>query len=447
MANYKKFLYASNGGGTLDGTTYATEAEKWAYIITQASAQNGKWYKTLIFREATNEIYNRGKAYGLSSADASRISALETWKMGLNVVAQLLNGYAVAQTYGQVASSDDIKTAFGKIQKGINDIKAEIGQKAVANTAGQGEPSNAVSATGIYKEIEDGIANTIARIVANADADFDTLKEVADWIKSDVSGAALMQTQIATLVADANTNGSVAKAKADAQSYADGLINALDLASNHANAVATDSNGYVTTAISQTNGFVKNESVTVTYGTFANGAQVNANKGIATVEGVKAYVDGSLALANSSLQSIVLGDLTINSSSNGDLLPSLMTEISYIDFMDGDIHMGYVAFSENSIYADSFDTLGENETQLVEVAIDGTLDDFEVYVTVTTATIASQGEGNPTDGLALASDVYAYVNEVKESWSQSLISTEKVLALALKDHEDRIAETEEWVEW
>ena len=106
-----------------------------------------------------------------------------------------------------------------------------------------------------------------------------------------------------------------------------------------------------------------------------------------------------------------------------------------------------MAFSENSIYADSFDTLGENETQLVEVAIDGTLDDFEVYVTVTTATIASQGEGNPTDGLALASDVYAYVNEVKESWSQSLISTEKVLALALKDHEDRIAETEEWVEW
>ena len=263
MANYRKFIYASNSGGTLDGTAYATEAEKWAYIVTQASTANGKWYKTIIFREATNEIYNRGKAYGLSSADASRISALETWKINFDVASQILSGYSVAQENAPISASDDIKTAFGKVQKSINDIKTEIGQKAKANTAGQGEPSNAVSATGLYKAIEEGIVEAVARVVANADADFDTLKEVADWIKSDVTGAAKMQTQIATLVADANTNGSVAKAKADAQSYADDKVNALDLASNNANAVATDASGYVTTTLSQTNGLIRNESVTV----------------------------------------------------------------------------------------------------------------------------------------------------------------------------------------
>lgn len=227
MANYRKFIYVTNSGGTLDGKVFATEADKWAYIVTQASAPNGKWYKSIIFREATDGIYNRGKVYGLSVSDASRISALESWKINFDVASQILKGYSEAQVNTPISASDDIKTAFGKVQKSINDIKTEIGRKAEENTAQEGEPSNAVSATGLYKEIEDGIAETIARIVADADADFDTLKEVADWIKSDVTGAARMQTQIATLIADANTNGSVAKAKADAQTYADEKVGEL----------------------------------------------------------------------------------------------------------------------------------------------------------------------------------------------------------------------------
>jgi len=474
MANYRKFIYASNSGGTLDGTAYATEAEKWAYIVTQASTANGKWYKTIIFREATNEIYNRGKAYGLSSADASRISALETWKINFDVASQILSGYSVAQENAPISASDDIKTAFGKVQKSINDIKTEIGQKAKANTAGQGEPSNAVSATGLYKAIEDGIVEAVARVVANADADFDTLKEVADWIKSDVTGAAKMQTQIATLVADANTNGSVAKAKADAQSYADDKVNALDLASNNANAVATDASGYVTTTLSQTNGLIRNESVTVVYGTFASGAQVVANNGIATVEGVKAYIDVAKGKAESSLQQLVFADVTIDYNYDGDLRNDVATQLVMNPIVIDEGATYEEVYNEetgeyeevegehiyredsfllggNSLYVDSYDTHDEDEPMYVEVAINGSYDFPEIYVTVTTATMADQENDYPTSGLAIASDVYNYfstkISDLGADIRAELETTEKVVAMALKEHEDRITDIEDWVEW
>lgn len=44
-------------------------------------------------------------------------------------------------------------------------------------------------------------ATKIAEIVANADADFDTLKEIADWILNDTTGAADMANDIAALEA------------------------------------------------------------------------------------------------------------------------------------------------------------------------------------------------------------------------------------------------------
>ena len=42
-------------------------------------------------------------------------------------------------------------------------------------------------------------AKAVAAVVADADSDFDTLKEVADWIMSDTTGAAALQTDVAGL--------------------------------------------------------------------------------------------------------------------------------------------------------------------------------------------------------------------------------------------------------
>ena len=45
----------------------------------------------------------------------------------------------------------------------------------------------------------DAAAEAVTAIVAGADSDFDTLKEVADWIKNDKTGAAALQTNVGTL--------------------------------------------------------------------------------------------------------------------------------------------------------------------------------------------------------------------------------------------------------
>ena len=42
-------------------------------------------------------------------------------------------------------------------------------------------------------------AEAVAAVVADAPSDFDTLKEVADWIKNDTTGAAALQTNVGTL--------------------------------------------------------------------------------------------------------------------------------------------------------------------------------------------------------------------------------------------------------
>ena len=48
-------------------------------------------------------------------------------------------------------------------------------------------------------------ADAVAAVVAGADSDFDTLKEVADWIKNDKTGAAALQTDVAGLKTKVST--------------------------------------------------------------------------------------------------------------------------------------------------------------------------------------------------------------------------------------------------
>lgn len=60
----------------------------------------------------------------------------------------------------------------------------------------------AVATGGNTELIESLVTEEVTKVVAGADADFDTLKEVADWIKNDKTGAAKMQVDIGTLKTD-----------------------------------------------------------------------------------------------------------------------------------------------------------------------------------------------------------------------------------------------------
>ena len=68
-------------------------------------------------------------------------------------------------------------------------------------------------------------ADAVAAVVAGADSDFDTLREVADWIKSDTTGAAALQTDVAGLKTKVSTLESASHThtnKAELDKIADG---------------------------------------------------------------------------------------------------------------------------------------------------------------------------------------------------------------------------------
>lgn len=80
---------------------------------------------------------------------------------------------------------------------------------------------DAATAGSVAHTAEAVAAAKVAEVVANADADFDTLKEIADWILNDTTGAADMANDIAALQ-DLVGDKAVAEQIADAIS-AEGL--------------------------------------------------------------------------------------------------------------------------------------------------------------------------------------------------------------------------------
>lgn len=79
---------------------------------------------------------------------------------------------------------------------GQNKAAHEANAAAIATLNGNAETVGSVAHTA-----NAAAAAKVAEIVANADADFDTLKEIADWILNDTTGAANMANDITALEA------------------------------------------------------------------------------------------------------------------------------------------------------------------------------------------------------------------------------------------------------
>lgn len=113
-------------------------------------------------------------------------------------------------------NAEDIGVLQGKVEaleKGTYDDTAVRGLiEANATAIGQNKAAHEANAAAIAilnggADEAGSVANTanaaaaakVAEIVANADANFDTLKEIADWILNDTTGAADMANDIAAL--------------------------------------------------------------------------------------------------------------------------------------------------------------------------------------------------------------------------------------------------------
>ena len=150
----------------------------------------------LLFCTDTGEIYfdinnDRVKLYEKQIADAKKsgtdaqtdVDALEalvgTPDTGKTIV-QMIKALEAEITGGTTGEEGD---------KSLSERVADA-EKAITKLNGDENTAGSVQKT---------VADAVAAIVAGADEDFDTLKEIADWITNDTTGAAQMANDIAAL--------------------------------------------------------------------------------------------------------------------------------------------------------------------------------------------------------------------------------------------------------
>lgn len=131
-------------------------------------------------------------------------------KDGVNIIAQ---GVTVQDEIATIAVAleghiYENNAKFTEISASISAINSDIATtlnsaKAYADTQDAATLASAKAYTDTTAA--SAAADAVAAVVAGADSDFDTLKEVADWIKNDKTGAAALQTDVAGLKTKVST--------------------------------------------------------------------------------------------------------------------------------------------------------------------------------------------------------------------------------------------------
>ena len=128
-------------------------------------------------------------------------------------------GQAQADVATAVADAAQAKTDAAAAVEAAG--QAQINATAAAADAAQAKEDAAVAAAavetlvgegdGSVKKIaEDAAAEAVAAVVAGAESDFDTLKEVAEWISADKEGSAALQATVSDHTTAINTiNGDI----------------------------------------------------------------------------------------------------------------------------------------------------------------------------------------------------------------------------------------------
>ena len=106
---------------------------------------------------------------------------------------------AAIEAAGQAQT--DAATAVADAAQAKED--AAVAVAAVETLVGEGDGS-------VKKIAEDAAAEAVAAVVAGAESDFDTLKEVAEWISADKEGSAALQATVSDHTTAINTiNGDI----------------------------------------------------------------------------------------------------------------------------------------------------------------------------------------------------------------------------------------------
>lgn len=98
------------------------------------------------------------------------------------------------------ATIGEINAKILRLNEELNTLKVSVNNAAsksdVEKNSAAIEVLNGDGEGSVKKIAEDAAATAVANVVAGAESDFDTLKEVADWIAADKEGSAALQTTV-----------------------------------------------------------------------------------------------------------------------------------------------------------------------------------------------------------------------------------------------------------
>ena len=173
----------------------------------------------------TNGILAKAKEYANGKVyDDTKVKA----DIATNTTNITTNAGGIAENKTAIAAINNETTGILAQAKAYADEKdATLKETVDANTAaitklnGTGEGS-------VSKAVADGIA----KVVAGADESYDTLKEIADWIANDTTGAAKMANDISAVVGtDKGEDGSPKSMRSVAEEVANVKVGAIPNAS------------------------------------------------------------------------------------------------------------------------------------------------------------------------------------------------------------------------
>ena len=132
-----------------------------------------------------------------SDANGNIIEAGVTVQDEIATIAATLEGHIYDNNAKFTEISASISAINSDIATTLDSAKSYADTQASATLASAKEYADSTAAS--------AAADAVAAVVAGAPSDFDTLKEVADWIKSDTTGAAALQTDVAGLKTKVST--------------------------------------------------------------------------------------------------------------------------------------------------------------------------------------------------------------------------------------------------
>ena len=269
--SYDAALAYAKGVLSYPGQFIAVVAEDGSvtgYIITVAGGA-GATLQKLAAQTATGDVVAD------LAALATRVGALETTVEGIETEIGV-------KAAGEAAATGIYKYVDDKVAaatpEGYAGVKADV-TKLVGTDKGEDGRAN--------KTVREIASEEVAKIVNGADASFDTLKEVADWISTHGTDAATMNTQInANKAAIEKLNGTAETVGSVTNTVNAAIDGALKVDGKDKYALATDlttANGKITALETKTAGLTDAEGADMTVKAYVDAGDAKVDAKVAAL--------------------------------------------------------------------------------------------------------------------------------------------------------------------